>query len=204
MSEKTIKKVGFIITEEEPKEPKEPKQLKMQKTQKSFHDIASYIKESMILHTIHYNERYELWDKFKHIGKKPFDKHFPHHLNELLGKYLIKGIKKEEKKLNISKRKVIKTFSFSFIHALSFSSDEKWDEIYFLDLNSVESYSEGNAICYKLPFSNESEKWSNLIMNNGQKYKELEQANITFDDIKEQLGEDLVVIFNGTIDYLLR
>jgi hypothetical protein len=195
---KIKKKVGF---DENTKKTKSKQKFIL-------NDVSSYIKECMILYTVHHNEKLELWNKY-HLTKKPSDKYYPSHLNKLIGKYIIKRMKNEEKKMYtdgeinklVKKKRIIKLISSDGI--VSFKEDDKWDEIYFLDLHEVKNYTEGFASCYKLSLSNNDKKWIDQhIYNKLTGSSSTLRSKIAFNNIEKQLNKDLVLMFQGTIDYL--
>lgn len=85
----------------------------------------------------------------------------------------------------------------------TFGPTEKWNIILFVDaINTMKK----RYIVYEFNISNASDKWKNLKINKTQTFedqcKQKRRPRLKFSEIKKQLLNDCVIIFNGHINDL--
>lgn len=92
---------------------------------------------------------------------------------------------------------------FSSKSPSSFGPKERWDEIYFLDASN---FINDIFICYKISLSNTHSIWENIKVNKTQTFKDQCNQNrrlrISFENIKNQIGDHIVELFRGDIKTL--
>ena len=104
-------------------------------------------------------------------------------------------------KMGLFKQLEVKGFSSDA--PSSFGPKEMWDRIYFVD--GIELLSKCFKV-YEIKLSNSSNRWKNFRMNENETYHQQclqkRRPRISFNKIKEILGEECKLIFNGHISNL--
>lgn len=85
----------------------------------------------------------------------------------------------------------------------SFGPTEKWDQIMFIDLKKYENY---YLNIYLINLSNTDETWGNIHISKTETFRDQcesgKRPRISFDKIKEQIGDYIELIYSGSIDEL--
>lgn len=93
---------------------------------------------------------------------------------------------------------------FSSIGPSSFSPNEIWYNLYFIDTTNI--FIDDKFTIYKINLSNDSKEWSNIMINKKENYSDVcklgKRPRISFEKIKEQIPDNIKVIFTGTINKL--
>lgn len=84
----------------------------------------------------------------------------------------------------------------------SFGPKEKWDELYFLDATN---FINKKIKIYKLSMSNDSAKFGSLKINSNKTFKDIckegKRPRIRFEELKKQLSNDVVILYDGDINF---
>ncbi len=160
-----------------------------------------------------YNYYVEL-DKFRKKNKLKIRlPNFAEGLSESIIKYFI--INKEKRNclpsdsgdlvINNSSPIKVEVKCFASNGPTSFGPKENWNEIYFLDATD---FINKNFKIYKCNFSNNSDVWKNIKINNKDTFNDVcikgKRPRINFNNLKNQLGDNIKVVFDGKIDNLFK
>lgn len=128
---------------------------------------------------------------------------------ETISEYIAKNFYGEKYKKNIKfgpsgdlmcENKKIEIKAFTSNGPSSFGPGEKWDELIFVDAKNFEKK---EFKIYMIKLSNDSEEWKNIKINSKETFSKQctdgKRPRICFDKIKQTLGNNVNVIFDGTL-----
>ena len=181
------------------------------------HDDINY--ESFTLNNLKLflNSYFQLDNTIKFINKELKNRkcrriNFPSEISENIVKFILHH--KYNKKctwdnkygdLIFDDKYKIEVKSFTSDGPISFGPQENWDIIYFLD---SKKYNQNIYILYELKLKNTDLRWKNLKVSNSQNFyeqcQEKRRPRISFDKILLQFQEEINVVFNGSIESLLK